>query len=152
MQIVVFKMGEEEYGVQIDHIKEVVITPNVTRMPQCPKYIRGVANVRGNVIALVDLRERFSLEADTQHTSAFTLVVESDELRMGILVSEVPNTISVDVSEIDTNTSLIGDANAEGNYVKGIIKSGKCLILLIDILKIVDQDAMVSIRKTNLAA
>src|SRR5689334_1810188 len=96
LQIVVFKLGNEEYGLHIDQIKEVVITPNITRMPQTPSYVKGVANVRGNVIAIFDLEDRFSLTNTIQaRGSKYTLVVESEDIKMGLLVSEVPNTVSV---------------------------------------------------------
>ena len=60
-QIVVFRLGQEEYGLPIEQIKEVVITPNITRMPQTPAFVKGVANIRGNVIAILDLEEKFGL-------------------------------------------------------------------------------------------
>ena len=152
-QIVVFKLGNEEYGMQIDQIKEVVITPHVTRMPQSAAYIRGVANVRGNVIAILDLEERFNLDrVILEKGSRYTLVVESEELRMGLLVSEVPNTITVNMSEIDTNVGIVGDTSVDSNYVKGIVKSGNRLIILIDIFKVVDQETAASMRRANLAA
>lgn len=153
MQIVVFKLGGEEYGMQIDQIKEVVITPSITKMPQSPKYIKGVANVRGNVIAVLDLEERFNLErAIVQNGNGYTLVVESDELKMGLLVSDVPNTITVNASEVDTTVGIVGDASVEGNYVKGIVKTGKRLIILVDIFKVVDQDTAASMKRANMAA
>jgi purine-binding chemotaxis protein CheW len=153
MQIVVFKLGNEEYGMQIDHIKEVVITPNITRMPQSSAYIRGVANVRGNVIAILDLEERFNLErAILEKGSRYTLVVESDELRMGLLVSDVPNTITVNAAEINSSIGIVGDTGIDDNYIKGIVKSGNRLIILIDIFKVVDQEAVASMRKSHIAA
>src|SRR3954465_9373471 len=94
LQIVVFKLGNEEYGLHIDQIKEVVITPNITRMPQTPSFVRGVANIRGNVIAIFDLEERFNLTRTIQTKgNKYTLVVASDEVKMGLLVTEVPNTV-----------------------------------------------------------
>lgn len=152
LQIVVFKLGGEEYGMQIDHIKEVVITPSITKMPQSPKYIKGVANVRGNVIAILDLVDRFNLERVEQiNGQGYTLVVESDEMKMGLLVSEVPNTISVNPSEIDASVSIVGDANLEGSYVKGVIKIGKRLIILIDIFKVIDLETAASVRRAHAA-
>ena len=153
MQIVVFRLGNEEYGMQIDQIKEVVITPNITRMPQSAAYIRGVANVRGNVIAILDLEERFNLDrVILEKGSRYTLVVESDEMRMGLLVSDVPNTITVNAAEVDTNVGIVGDTSIDDNYIKGIVKSGNRLIILIDIFKVVDQEMVASTRKAHLAA
>lgn len=153
LQIVVFRLGQEEYGLQIDQIKEVVITPNVTRMPQTPAYVKGVANIRGNVIAIFDLEERFNLSKGGQHTGGkYTLVVESEEVKLGLLVNEVPNTINVNASDLDESVSIINDANTDSNYIKGIIKSNNRLIILIDIFRVIDQDMTNSIKKAAAVA
>lgn len=153
LQIVVFKLGNEEYGLHIDQIKEVVITPNITRMPQTPSYVKGVANIRGNVIAIFDLEDRFSLARTIQtRGSKYTLVVESEDVKMGLLVSEVPNTVSVNTTDLDESVGIINDANAETNYIKGIIKTGERLIILIDIFKVIDQEMTNALKKTAAAA
>lgn len=139
-QIVVFKLGEEEYGLHIDHIKEVVITPVITRMPQTPSYIKGVANVRGNVIAILDLEEKFQL--NRKDTSAltgnnFTLVIESEDYKMGVLVREVPNTLSISSEHIEQSVFVGSDRQREQSYISGIAKLDKRLIVMIDIFKVI---------------
>jgi purine-binding chemotaxis protein CheW len=150
LQIVVFKLGNEEYGIHIDQIKEVVITPNITRMPQTHSFVKGVANIRGNVIAIFDLEERFNLERSKNDSgNKYTLVVESEDLKMGLLVNEVPNTVSVKVSDLDESVSIINDASTESNYIKGIIKHNSRLIILIDIFKVIDQEMSTTIKKAS---
>ena len=153
MQIVVFKLGQEEYGLKIDQIKEVVITPTITRMPQTPSYIKGVANIRGNVIAIFDLEERFNLQRSApKEGNRYTLVVESEDVKLGLLVNEVPHTISVNASDLDESVGIINDAHAESNYIRGIIKSRERLIILIDIFKVIDHETSDSIKKTVASA
>lgn len=154
IQIVVFKLGNEEYGLHIDQIKEVVITPNITRMPQTPAYVRGVSNIRGNVIAIFDLEARFNLSRSqaTAQGNKYTLVVESEDIKMGLLVNEVPNTVTVNVADLDESVSIIGDINTEGNYIKGIIKHNDRLIILIDIFKVIDQEMTNVLKKASVAA
>ena len=153
LQIVVFKLGHEEYGIQIDQIKEVVITPNITRMPQTQAFVKGVANIRGNVIAIFDLEERFNLDrTSTHHGNRYTLVVESEDFKMGLLVNEVPNTVSVNAANLDESVSIINDASSESNYIKGIIKHDKRLIILIDIFKVIDQEMTTTIKKAAAVA
>jgi purine-binding chemotaxis protein CheW len=92
-QLIVFKLGKEEYGLTIDQIKEVVLTPTITRMPQTPAYIKGVANIRGNIIAILDLEEKFNItdkSSEGAKVGNYTLVVASEEYKIGILVKEVP--------------------------------------------------------------
>ena len=139
MQLIVFKVGTEEYGLTIDQIKEVVITPAITKVPLTASYIKGVANVRGNVLALIDLEQRFGFNTSEGESEKpkYTLVVESEDFKMGILVKEVPNTLSVSQSDIDQSPNVIHDGNLDKNYIKGIVKLGSRLIILVDIYKII---------------
>ena len=150
LQIVVFKLGHEQYGIHIDHIKEVVITPNITRMPQTQSFVKGVANIRGNVIAIFDLEERFNLERTTsQSGNKYTLVVESEDVKIGLLVNEVPNTVTVNAFDLDESVGIINDANTDANYIKGIIKHGDQLIILVDIFKVIDHEMSSAIKKAS---
>lgn len=152
-QIIVFKQGNEEYALSIDQIKEVVITPTITRMPQTLPYIKGVANIRGNIIAILDLEEKFNIKrSDDQHNgNHYTLVVESEDFKMGVLVREVPNTLTISASDFDESMNIITDVTSESNYVKGIVKIQGRLIILIDIFKVINQDVMSALRKTTAA-
>lgn len=141
MQIVVFKLGQEEYGLHIDQIKEVVITPTITRMPQTPAFVKGVANIRGNVIAMLDLEEKFGLQRNQDtggNGNNFTLVIESEDFKMGILVREVPNTLSISSANIEDSV-FTGDHQAEQSYITGIVKLDKRLIIMIDIFKVINE-------------
>jgi purine-binding chemotaxis protein CheW len=153
-QIVVFRLGDEEYGLHIDQIKEVVITPTITRMPQMPSFIKGVANVRGNIIAVLDLEEKFSLQVSDQPEksgSNFTLVIESEDYKMGVLVKEVPNTLTISSSQIEESV-FTGDG-AEQSYIKGIVKLDKRLVIMIDIFKVLgEQDTQTIFKKQPVVA
>jgi len=152
-QIIVFRQGDEEYALHIDQIKEVVITPSITRMPQTVSYIRGVANVRGNIIAIIDLEEKFNLRRtnDDPGGKNYTLVIESEDVKMGVLVREVPNTLTISEADFDTSTSIISDTAGDSNYIKGIVKTHGKLIILIDIFKVIGQDAITTFSKTSAA-
>jgi len=143
-QIIVFKLGGEEYGLPIDLIKEVVITPAITRIPLAPKHIKGVANVRGTILAVVDLEERLSvkegLETSETEKPNFLLVIESEDYKMGILVKEVPNTLSVSEDSIDNSPGLVQEAGSEKGYVKGIVKTDKRLVILVDVFKLISRE------------
>jgi purine-binding chemotaxis protein CheW len=135
-QIVVFKLGKEEYGLSIGQIKEVVTTPVITRMPQTQSFVRGVANIRGTVIAMLDLEERFGLVTDDGPSARnqYALVIDSPDYKMGVLVKEVPNTLSISESSIEQVFTT--DSEAQGSYITGIVKFNDRLIILIDIYKV----------------
>jgi purine-binding chemotaxis protein CheW len=141
-QLIIFKQGQEEYGLSIDQIKEVVLTPHITRMPQTPSFVKGVANIRGNIIAILDLEEKFGLRSDLVEAAPigqYTLVVESEEFKIGILVKEVPNTLTVSQADIEETNNLVQDGSGEGNYLKGVVKVKDRLIILMDIFKVMRQ-------------
>ena len=147
LQLIVFKLGEEEYGINIDQIKEVVITPNITQMPQTPNFVKGVANIRGNIIGIVDLEEKFGIAKgistdDVNRVSNYTLVVESEQIKVGILVKEVPNTLTVKSSNIEQNVSIIHDKNVDSDFIDGLVKLENRLIILINILKVLTEDIL----------
>jgi purine-binding chemotaxis protein CheW len=154
IQIVVFRLGEEEFGLEIDQIKEVVITPTITRMPQMPSFIKGVANIRGNIIALLDLNEKFNFNKNVINVNTgktYTLVIESEEYKMGVLVKDVPNTLSISPTQIEENL-FSGDGGEGRSYVKGIVKLDKRLIIMIDVFKVfTEQESNLIFKKQAVA-
>ncbi|MES2731566.1 MAG: chemotaxis protein CheW [Bacteroidota bacterium] len=148
-QLIVFRLGGEEYGVSIKQVKEIVIMPPVARIPLTPPYVKGVANVRGNILAIIDLAEKFGFAADAEPTAdskpSYILVMESENLKMGIMVKEVPSTLSVNSDQIDYSPSIIHDSSIESNYIKGIVRAGSRLIILIDMYKVVSKEALQSV-------
>lgn len=144
MQLIIFKLGSEEYGLSIEQIKEVVLTPRIARMPQTAAHIKGVANIRGSIIAIMDLEQKFGLSRqgaleDDLHSN-YTLVVESETYKVGVLVKEVPNTLSINVSDIDTASSFIQYTSFDANSVIGVVKSGERMIILIDMIKLIEAE------------
>ena len=152
MQLIIFKLGKEEYAMNIDQIKEVVITPRIAKVPQTAQYIKGVANIRGNIIAIMDLEERFSLIDTSQQNNNeaianYTLVVESEEFKVGILVKEVPNTLSIRTADIDSSSDIIRYSALDERCIKGIVKSGDRMIIMIDMFELLSIDEQV--KKVN---
>lgn len=143
VQLIVFKLGEEEYALQIDQIKEVVLTPGIAKIPQTPEYVKGVANIRGNVIAIVDLEKKFNLNdksGNAENKGNYTLVVESQSFKVGILVKEVPNTLTVAEKDIDNSSTVLQYSNLDQDCIRGIVKSGESMIILVDMIKMMETE------------
>lgn len=152
VQLIIFKLGKEEYAMNIDQIKEVVITPRIAKVPQTADYIKGVSNIRGNIIAIMDLEERFSLmdalkQTNGENIANYTLVVESEAFKVGILVKEVPNTLSIRTSDIDSSSDIIRYSALDERCIKGIVKSGDRMIIMIDMFELLSIDEHV--KKVN---
>jgi len=141
MQLIIFKLGGEEYALNIDSIKEVVLTPGIARIPQTPDYIKGVANIRGTIIAIVDLNQKFKINNhQNEEIGNYTLVVESEDFKVGILVKEVPNTLTVGEKEIETNLSILQYSDLDGDCINGIVKKGERMIIIVDMVKMMQLD------------
>ncbi|QMU28491.1 chemotaxis protein CheW [Adhaeribacter radiodurans] len=147
VHLIVFKLGSEEYGIRIEQVKEVTFTPEIARMPKIPVFIKGVANIRGDIIALLDLEERFHISSSAlvngeakSYSKSYTLVLEAKDYTIGLLVREVPQSLSIPVSRIEKTPSFIQDLQINDNYIEGIGKLGERLIIVLDIHKILTFD------------
>ncbi|MBQ8325717.1 MAG: chemotaxis protein CheW [Lachnospiraceae bacterium] len=133
MQFIVIKIGPEQFGIDIKYVDNIVRMQNITRVPKVQDYLKGVINLRGEVLPVVSLRLKMELEADeyTRATRIIILKVDGYE-KTGIIVDEVMEVLTIDSSQIDKMTY---DANSDikVNYVNGICKVGDNLISLLDL-------------------
>lgn len=147
VHLIVFKLGTEEYGIQIEQVKEVTATPSITRMPRTPAFIKGVANIRGDIIAIMDMEERFNirpapLSSDVNPNITYTLVIEAKDYKIGVVVKEVPQSLNLAMSKINKTPAFLQDINIQESYIEGIAKVGARLIIVLDMLKILTSDEM----------
>lgn len=141
--LVVFKLGTEEYAIRIDQVKEVTVTPNITRMPRTPDFVKGVANIRGDIIAIIDLERRFTIKPDPEKlgtSTSYTLVLEAEDYTIGVDVKEVPQSLNLPLSKIDKTPSFLQDVSVSETFIEGIAKTGNRLIIVLDIHKILTQE------------
>lgn len=143
LQLIIFTLGEEEYAMPIDQIKEIVITPSMAKIPQTPEYIMGVANIRGTIIAMMDLEQKFDLyQSNPAESWKYTLVIESENHKVGILSRKVPSTLSVRESKIDRSNNIMQYSSLDQECIDGIVKSGDRLIILIDVLRMIEKEQL----------
>lgn len=137
-QLIVFDLGKQAYALLLEEVREVVITPPLSKVPLAPEYVAGVANIRGNIFAILDLEKKISLEDSKRKEEHYTLVLEDNQLQAGVLVNEVPRTLEVGSNQIDFSPELTNSQNGEKEIVKGIIKDGERLIILLHIKQLIN--------------
>lgn len=134
VQLIVFRLGTEEYGIRIEQVKEVTVTPEVARMPKTPPFIKGIANLRGDIIAILDLEERFQLAPAGRPLPAhsYTVAVEAADYVLGLLVREVPRPLTMPYSQIEPAPEFVQDTAQRDKYLEGIAKlpDGSVIIVL----------------------
>jgi len=133
-QIVVFKLGGEDYGIEINQVREIIRKREITPVPRQPDYVEGVINVRGTIIPVINLKKRFGLPDDPS-TQPHTIIVESGEGLVGILVDSVSEVIRVPQDRIHHPPSVSMEANSR--YLRGICRVGDRLLIYLDVKKVV---------------
>lgn len=133
-QLVTFTLGQEEYGVDIMRVQEIIRYQEVTRVPQMPDFIEGVINLRGNVIPVIDLRKRFTL-GNAEHTGQTRIVVVNVASRvMGVVVDGVSEVMRLAEEQIEPPPPVVAGIGHE--YLQGVGKVQGRLLILLDLDKI----------------
>ena len=137
-----FSLAGEEYGLGILKVKEIIGMMPITIVPQTPSYIKGVINLRGKVIPVVDLRLKFSIDAAEYTERTCIIVVEISAagrmILMGILVDSVSEVLNIKAADIEETPSFGTRLNTE--YILGMAKAGGGIKILLDIDKILSTD------------
>ncbi len=133
-----FKLAEEEYGLEILKVREIIGLMDITRVPRTPPYVRGVINLRGKVIPVVDLRLKFGMPPCEPTDQTVIIVVQygwgERTVTMGILVDQVLEVRSIDGTNIEPPPTL-GEAAIDAHCILGVGKAEKRVVFLLDIAR-----------------
>jgi len=144
-----FSLAGEEYGIGILKVKEIIGMMNITPVPQTPEFVKGVINLRGKVIPVVDLRLRFSLEAAAYTERTCIIVVEvagsGGSVMMGIVVDSVSEVLNIREADIE-NTPAFG-VKLNTDLILGMAKAAGGIKILLDIDKVLSSEDLVAVRR-----
>lgn len=146
-----FTLDREIYGLEILKVQEIIQIQDITSVPNMPSFIRGVINLRGKVIPVVELRVKFALETtdDTETTCIIVVQVRSGngELTMGIIVDEVSEVLDVGAESLQETPSFGGGVNTD--FIRGMGKIDKKVVMLLDIDKVLTMSEVEMIAKQD---
>jgi purine-binding chemotaxis protein CheW len=145
-QLVVFELAEELYGINIALVESIIKMQSITQLPQTPSYIRGVTNLRGTVLPVIDLRMRFGLETQPDTKRSRVIIVTMGNIKVGVMVDGVSEVLRVPDESIEPLPPMVNSVNAD--FLKGIARLEDRLIILLDVEKVLDvheQAALVAI-------
>ena len=134
LQLVVFQLGNEEYGIDILKVQEINRVTDITKIPQSPDFVEGVINLRGNIIPIIDLRKRFRMPEREHDRQTRIVVGEIDDRTVGFIVDAVSEVIRLPVNTVEPPPPIVSGGKAE--YIKGVGKLEDRLLMLLDIDKI----------------
>ena len=135
-----FVLADEEYGLEILKVREIIGMMDITAVPRTPDFVKGVINLRGKVIPVVDLRLKFGMEPTDTTEQTCIIVVNVGNVEMGIIVDKVSEVLDISEDEIDDTPSFGVNVNTE--FILGMGKAEDKVSILLDISKVLSADEM----------
>ena len=139
-QYVTFSLGDEEHGIEITKVQEIIGYQGFTRIPNVPDFIKGVLNLRGAVVPVIDLRKKFGMEEKEYTKFTVIIILEVVERTMGIIVDAISDVVSLTSREIQEAPSF--NLNVRTDFIKGMGKKGDKLIILLDMDKVLSREEL----------
>ncbi|OGO78716.1 MAG: chemotaxis protein CheW [Clostridiales bacterium GWB2_37_7] len=138
LQLVVFKLDKEEYGVDIMQVQEISPYQKLTKVPNSPAFVDGIANLRGDVIPVVSLKQKFNL-AENQVTELTRLIViNNGNRRTGFVVDDASEVITISDKDIEEAPPMI--VGADRKYIQGVGKIDKRILIILDLHKLLTEE------------
>jgi len=148
-QFVVFTLGNEEYGVRILDVREIVKTGTITMIPNTPDFLKGVINLRSKIVGVIDLEKRFLLKKeDEEYTGKHIVITMIGDDTFGLLVDEVTDVLRLPKEGIKLPPEMI-TKKIGVDYVEGIGTLGEKLIILLDLEKVLSEKELIELAKAS---
>lgn len=144
VQLVVFRLGKEEYGVDITQVREIIKMKEITRIPNAPEFVEGVINLRGQITTVTDLRKRLNVEGHNNDQTRI-IIVELGESTIGMIVDSVSEVLRLSKKDIDSTPEIV--TSLETEYVRGVGKLKDRLLILLDLNRILQPGEVTELKK-----
>lgn len=132
-----FSLGSEFYGIEIQYVTEIVGIQPITEVPELPYFIKGIINLRGRIIPVMDVRTKFKKDEATYNDRTCIIVVDVHEISIGIIVDEVSEVLNIEEENIVPPPRVGGNGR---KYIKAIGKNSENVILIIDCEQLLDKE------------
>lgn len=139
-KMIIFQLEDEEYGVPVNHIGSIERLMPITRVPQTTPFVKGVINLRGVVIPVIDLRLRFKMKDTINDDNKRIIITVINEMEVGLIVDSANDVIDIPEGQIEPAPEVIGSVDAD--YIEGVTKVDNRLIILLDLPKVLSLEEM----------
>lgn len=143
-KIVVFRLNDQQYSVNVSEIQSIEHVSSFTSIPQVERYFKGIVHLRGEVIPIIDLKLKLNMDATDITNMTKVIITKIDDLSIGFLVDEATEVLDVNVNEMESPTDL---TNKNGYIIDGVIKLEDELILLIQFNNILNEQDLTIVRE-----
>ena len=138
VQWVTFRLDQESYGINVMQVQEVLRVTEIAPVPGAPDYVLGIINLRGNVVTVIDTRERLGLSSKEVDDSTRIVIIESDKQVVGILVDSVAEVVDLRMSEVESAPNVGNDESSK--YIQGVATRNGELLILVDLNKLLTDE------------
>jgi purine-binding chemotaxis protein CheW len=145
----VFQIGEENYAVPLNQVKEVIAQTKITPVPHVPSYFKGLINLRGKVISTIDLKEKLGIGVRRDQSKRPCVVIsELDDLVLGGIVDDVLEVVGVTEAQIERRLDIQSKVSRE--YIQGAVRfENRALTILLDFSRVLDVEELSQLRKSQ---
>ncbi|MGR3179003.1 MAG: chemotaxis protein CheW [Candidatus Anammoxibacter sp.] len=144
VRLVTFKLGNEEYGVDIGLVREIIKFANITPVPNAPKFVEGLINLRGIIVPVIDIRKLFDIEPVGNKDDRRIIVVEVNGRTLGVLVDCVSEVKEIDMDNIEPVPPTI--SLIDHKYLGGVDKVGDKILILLELDKILNTENLMGLE------
>ncbi len=141
-----FSLGEESYGIEIKYVIEIIGIQSITRIPELPEYVKGIINLRGKIIPVLDVRLRFKKEPKEYNDRTCVIVVDIKEVSIGLIVDRVAEVVSIPEEDMVEPPQM--NKGVSNRYIKKIGKVGNEVKLLLDCEKLLTEAELEELGET----
>ncbi|GAA3406611.1 chemotaxis protein CheW [Paenibacillus hodogayensis] len=146
LKVIVFSLAQEQYGVEVDKVRTIERMQPLTRVPKTPPFVKGVINLRGVVVPVIDLRGRFGLEEADYTDNSRIIIVAVKEMEVGMIVDTANDVVDVDSEAIEQPPEIVGGIRAK--YLRGLAKLGEGrLLVLLNLEEVLNKSEIVQLEQ-----
>ncbi|MEX0584831.1 MAG: chemotaxis protein CheW [Natronospirillum sp.] len=138
LQWVTFRLESETYGINVMQVQEVLRYTEIAPVPGAPGYVLGIINLRGNVVTVIDTRDRFGMSSSEVSDNTRIVIIETDQQVVGIMVDSVAEVVYLKQSEIETSPSVGNDETSR--FIQGVCHKNDELLILVDLDRLLTDD------------
>lgn len=147
VQVVSFRLGNEEYGVDISQVQEIIRLVEITHVPRAPHFMEGVINLRGQLIPIIDLRTRFGMPRIDATKSTRIVVTEIASKRVGMIVDSVSEVLNMPTEQVEDAPEMVAGAGTE--YIAGVGKINDRLVIMLDLTMVISSQEKHELQNTD---
>lgn len=140
-----FFLGDEQYGIAIERIKEIIAMMKITSVPKIPPYMRGVINLRGSIIPIIDTRLRFAMDSREADMHTAIIIVEVEKVNIGFIVDRVEEVASIDTLNLSEPPKF--GSQIDTDFISSVAQIEENVVMILDVLKLFEADEIINLAE-----